>query len=627
MASLNYEILTDPAPLQVPEAGEESRGAVYIVVSNPNRGDVIWCSIEVRVPFGPNDGDLTPDPKAIQARVEQNTATDKADEPTLVWDAGTGVFTVSVRPYALFKEGGSMILVLDGFPVSNLPGLVRLQVTERAANGAVVQRNPVTLSLLKRAPKVPRNFRPKESLVAAGKDVVLQWAGPDTLAYKILGPDGLAEDVPQRTGAAGWQWSPKAGQEPKRDATYTLVATSRTLQQPGYFLTTTVHLRSPEFESVTATAGVHTPWVQGTTDKGRITFTTQGARIRDDTDAPGTVSAATADVETVTATRVRGRDGDAGWIEFPHDGIRVGHGGGGDLGTVTADKVGANSVNTGWVGDRDAGKGWIEFPQSGVNVRKDGTQAWGTVAADKADLNGINTEWVQGRTADDGWISFPPAGLNVYQGAGNRQWGTVAADKADLNDLVTHRALVKERLTLRGGLTVDNVLETQDGPPRLIVHGRLDAEGEVNANRKVAVGGDLTANGDLTVHGDVRPLRNLDVGGVVNANGLTVAGKLTTEQGQSKLVVHGESQFEGKVNANGHLSVRDGDAWVMHTNDGKVAINGDLRVGGQSLFIGKVNANGHLSVRTGDAWIVHTNDGKVAINGDLRVHGAFRSDS
>ncbi|MEU8928041.1 hypothetical protein AB0D10_45310 [Kitasatospora sp. NPDC048545] len=35
----------------------------------------------------------------------------------------------------------------------------------------------------------------------------------------------------------------------------------------------------------------------------------------------------------------------------------------------------------------------------------------------------------------------------------------------------THRARVRERLTLQGGLTVDNVLETQDGPPRLLVHG------------------------------------------------------------------------------------------------------------------------------------------------------------
>ncbi|KIF05228.1 hypothetical protein PL81_14325, partial [Streptomyces sp. RSD-27] len=216
-----------------------------------------------------------------------------------------------------------------------------------------------------------------------------------------------------------------------------------------------------------------------------------------------------------------------------------------DPGTVTADKVrAAQGVNTPWVGDRDAGKGWLGFPQSGVDVRKDGGEAWGNVAADKADLNGVNTKWVQGRSSDDGWIEFPPAGINVFQGAGSRQWGTVAADQADLNDLLTHRALVKDRLTLQGGLTVN-----------------------------------------------------------------------------------GEALFEGKVNANAHLSVRGAGGWVMHTDDDKVSLNSDLRVQGESAFHGKVNADAHLSVRGGGAWVVHTNDGQVSVNGDLRVHGAFRSDS
>ncbi|WP_331744683.1 hypothetical protein [Kitasatospora sp. NBC_01300] len=525
--------------------------------------EVIWYSIEVRVPCGQQDGHLTVDPKSIKARIAQNDATKTTEEPTAVWDDGTGVLTVTARPGALFREAGSLVLALEGFPVSSKPGPVLLQVTERAANGARVQRNPVTLSLLKQLPKVPRNFRPKASLVAGGKDVVLQWEGPDTLTYQIQGPDGPPVPVQPKKGATTWEWSPQPGAEPKRDATYTLTATAQGQQQPGYFLTTTVHLRSPEFEAVTATAGVRTPWVGGTTDKGRVTFTPQGAQVRDDSDTPGTLSASTvaastvsagtvsavrAEVDVVAAGSVRGRDSDAGWIEFPSDGIRVGHGGGSDLGTVTADKLRVSGINTTWVGDRDGAKGWIEFPQSGVNIRKDGNQNWGTVAADKADLNGINTRWVQGRTADDGWIEFPPAGLHVYQGAGSHRWGTVAADKADLNDLLTHRAQVRERLTLQGGLTVDNVLETQDGPPRLIVHGRLDAESEVLAAGTVTVAGDLTTDGVLRVQGD-------------------------------------------------------------------------------SLFHGKVNANGHLSVRTGDAWIVHTNDGQVSINGDLRVHGAFRSDS
>ncbi len=427
----------------------------------------------------------------------------------------------------------------------------------------------VTLSLLKQAPKAPRNFRPKQSLVAAGDNVVLRWEGSDTFKYQIYGPGGLSKAKPKRVGT-GWTWSPATGEEPKRDATYTLTATSKPRQQPPeHTLTTTVNLRDLEFESVTATNGLHTPWVEGTTAKGRITFTSQGARINNDSGTSGTISANKADIDSVlTATSVRGHGNDAGWIEFPATGIKVGHGTGTDLGTVTADKADLNGINTAWVQGRNASDGWIAFLQTGVQVYKDGKREWGTVDADKADLNGVVTKWVQGRGDSAGWIAFPATGLNVFQGAGSRQWGTVAADKAGLNDLVTHRALVRERLTLQGGLTVDNVLETQNGPPRLVVHGRLDAEGEVNAA------------GNVTVNGDLRPMRNLEVRGAVRAGDLTVRGKLTTEDNQFKLIVHGESQFEGKVNANGRPSVRNGTDGLMHVNDDQVAIQGNLRVHG-----------------------------------------------
>ncbi|KIF00638.1 hypothetical protein PL81_40055, partial [Streptomyces sp. RSD-27] len=286
MASLNYEILTDPAPLQVPQAGEESRGTVHIVVSNPHFNDVIWHSVEIRVPVGEGDGDLTVDPKTIGVRVEQNTATRPGEDPSVVWDEGAGILTVTARPHTYFQEAGSMALVLDGFPVSARPGLVLLHVTERAASGVLVQKYPVTLSLLKQESRVPRNFRPEESLLAAGQDVLLRWDGPDSLVYQIQGPDGLLETVPPNPGQGGWQWSPQPGQEPKRDATYTLLATVPGSQRAGSYLTTTVHLRSPEFEGVTAAGGVRAPWVEGTAEQGRVTFTRGGAEVRDEAGAP-----------------------------------------------------------------------------------------------------------------------------------------------------------------------------------------------------------------------------------------------------------------------------------------------------------------------------------------------------
>ncbi|MEU7205368.1 hypothetical protein [Streptomyces sp. NPDC045470] len=536
MSNLHYEILTDPGQLQVSGTGkgEESPGTIYIVVSHPGPDPVEFRYLQLKVPHGTGEGDLTEDPSRITPpQIIRNNWRDQ-NHLESDWDPTTGMYTLRERAPArvIVEKGDSLVLELKDFPVSPKEGLVQLSLAEYSKAG-LWKRHYITLSVLKRAPKEPRNFRAEQTLLAATEKVVLRWDGPADLDYQIQGPDKNPQPV-QGSGPH-WQWTPNPGDEPKRDATYILIAT-RAGQQPGYFLTTTVHLRTPEFDSVTATNGLRTPQIEGTTHQGRISFTAQGTEILGNTQVQGTVSAVTADVDSVIASVVRGRDGDAGWIRFPSDGITVGHGAGADLGAVTADRIRVNGVNTAWVGDVDGGKGWIDFPQSGVNVHKDGTQSWGDLAADKADLNGVNTKWVQGPTADDGWIEFPAAGLNVFQGGGSRQWGTVAAGTADLTDLFTDRAQVKERLTLQGGLSVEDVLETQDGPPRLIVHGRLDAEDEVHTDQGVEVGGDLAVQGDATV--------------------------------------------TGKTNANGHLAVRSDDGWIVHTDDGQVSVKGGLRVHG-----------------------------------------------
>ncbi|MEU8941626.1 hypothetical protein AB0C97_26645 [Streptomyces goshikiensis] len=540
MAALSYEILTDPVPLQTSgsdDAQTSVAGTVYIVVSNPTTDWVPWYQIEVVLPCGKEAGDLTDRPDMIKTGIEPY-AVRFGDVPKDEWDAGTRTFTVSAALGGLFTPGDSMVLSLDGFPVSDKEGLVRLTVNEISGGdpGDGVRTHPLTLSLLKRAPKAPRNFRPEEALVDGGENVVLVWDGPDTLTYTIEGPDGLSVPVPQRSGP-DWRWSPGPDDAPLRDATYTLVATSPDGRQPGYFLTTTVAVRRPEFEAVTATQGLFAPRIEGTTDKGVIVLTEDGVEVLAADGEPGLVSAGKADVEGVT---------------------------------------------TRWVRGRDAAAGWIEFPAAGLNVfRGEGDRKWGTVAADKADLNGINTAWVQGRDAAAGWIEFPAAGVNVFRGEGDRQWGTVAADKADLNDLVTDRAWVKDRLTLDGGLTVTDVLETQSGPSRLIVHGRLDAEGELSAAQNASIGGELSVNGEL------RASQSAEIAGAVVASDLTVRGKLRTNHEQFKLIVEGESLFREQANANGGLAVRNEHA----------------------------------------GWLVHAKGEQVSIQGDLRVHGAFRSDS
>ncbi|MFJ8335561.1 hypothetical protein [Streptomyces sp. NPDC094437] len=551
MASLSYEILTDPAPLQVSGAGpdEQSVGTVYLVISNPTTTLVPWYSIEVRVPWGDEAGDLTLDPRDIDARVEKDYDLKYGDTPRSRWDEMAGVLTLSAPLGGRFSAGDSMVVVLDNFPVSDKEGLVLLSVEETSGRDEDMRDHPLTLSLLKQAPKVPRNFRPDPALVDTGANVVLRWDGPATLTYEIQHPDGTRELVAPGTGP-GWEWSPSPDDAPQRDATYTLIATSNGGRQPGYFLTTSVALRRPEFESVTATDGLYTPWVEGTTDRGRVVLSARGAEIRDASGAPGVVAAAEAEVDGVRTTWIRGRSSDAGWVEFPATGVNVFQGPGDRrLGTVTADRADLNGVHTTWVRGVGGDAGWIEFPASGMNVfQGTGDRQWGTVAADEADLNGVHTKWVRGRGGDAGWVEFPASGMNVFQGAGDRQWGTLAADKADLNSLATGQAQVKERLALQGDLDV---------------------------------AGNVVVGGDLTVNGDLRPMRNLEVAGAVVAADLTARGKLTTDHENGSLIVHGQSVFHGKVNANQHLSVRnEGVGWIMHTNDGQIAVQGNLRVHG-----------------------------------------------
>ncbi len=615
MTLFEYSILTDPAPLQVSEAGGVSKGTVYIVVSNPQDNPVCWTSIEVTVPFGQQAESLTPDPTAIKARILPDTTRTSNEEPLVNWDPTAGCCTLSPQPApplfpsapsqgsTPFKRGGAVILALEDFKVSDKPGPVLLHVKETVQKAPNQETSHVMLSLLKQAPSAPRNFRPKQSLVAAGNQVVLQWEGSPAFTYRIYGPDGrLSKAAPKKT-PTGWTWSPAAGEVPKRDATYTLTATSAPRQQrPEHTLTTTVHLSDPEFDSVTATNGLHTPWVEGTTAKGQITFTAQGAQINNNAGTPGTIAADKADITSVVTTAtVRGRGSGDGWIQFPSTGIKVGQGTGSNLGTVTADKADVNGVNTAWVQGRNTNDGWIAFPQTGVQVYKDGKREWGTLEADRTDVNGVTTAWVQGRGGSAGWIEFPPAGLNVFQGTGSRQWGTVTADKADLNDLDTRRALVKDRLTLQGGLTVDNVLETQDGPPRLIVHGKLDAESEVNAAGNVVAGGNLSVNG------------RVDTGGELHAAGTAVVG--------GDLNVSGQSTFSGLLNANGGLEVSSGGDSIMKASDDRVSIARNLHVGAPSWFEDHLNANGLVTVRSKEHWLIKMNEERVVISGNLRVYG------
>lgn len=392
MTALTYTILTDPTSLEASVDGRSpSTGTAYLMVTN-TRQTVPWLRIEVKVPVGDGAGHLTQDISTIKPRgayTDTQSGPQAATQPVIVQPQGTDVFQVTTQSGRLegFAPGDYMVLTLENVTVAPTAGVAVLTVTETTKTSRGWQTSHAAVPVVKAAPKeipAPRDFRPDKALLDAEENLMLSWDGSNDFSYEIRFPGGHAA-IPGGTRT----WSP--AEAPKRATTYILVATDPTTQKQ-HFLTATVQVRYPVLETLTATTGIDTPWVQGTADKGRVTFTGTGVGIFNDS---------------------------------------------GGQGTVTADKADLNGVNTEWVQGRSADDGKITFPKDGLDVRQ-GSGAWGSVHADKADLNGINTEWVQGRHADDGWISFPKEGLNVRKGAG-QVWGTVFGDKADVNSVITNQ--------------------------------------------------------------------------------------------------------------------------------------------------------------------------------------------
>ncbi|QIQ04927.1 hypothetical protein [Streptomyces liangshanensis] len=577
---LHYTVVTDPTSLPAPQPGAPSVGAVYVIVSNTHQSEVRWEYIDVEIPVGSGPSDLTDDPAVIIASADPDYTAWLEPVPDFGWDAGLGRFR------ARHPQGGrltlpydqSLVLKLEGIPVSGAAGLVRVRVLEKSGGGddnVPMRRDhfTTTLGLVKQAaPRIPRNFRPDRNSLAdvdAGGNVILKWDGPDNLDYWIRDPEGNETVV--ATAAQGspvtqqaYMWSPIV--PPKRGTTYTLVAGTRGPGQPeqGYFLTTTVHALVPEFGS-----GTRTPWVEGTVNQGRITFSADGAEIRNGSGGWGTVHADKADVDGVTTTWVRGRGADDGWIEFPETGLNVFHGQQKEWGVVHADKADVNGVNTKWVQGRGADDGRIEFPESGLDVFHGQGRDWGVVHADKADLNGVNTKWVQGRGADDGWIEFPGTGLNVFHGSG-REWGNVHADKADVNGVNTK--------WVQGRDTGDGWIDFPKSGVRVFADGQ-DEWGTLKAGK---------ADLDDLVTGEAVVRGHLAVGGGMK---LSHEGEPLLLTLPDRIVFQGINDFQKWVTFADGLAVtysKTGSVWISKAAQGLI-VRGDFQVEGGNISVSKGN--------------------------------------
>ncbi|MFE5332461.1 hypothetical protein ACFRCG_39385 [Embleya sp. NPDC056575] len=303
---LDYEVVTDPTPL-LARPGTPAVGAVRVVVSNPHprAGTVKWFTIEVKVPVGTGASDLTSGPTEVRPTITPDSF-DAGEKPTFAWEPTERVFRATYPGGVGMAPGQSMVLSLEDVPVAAGEGLVLLQVREFAAGGE--SRLPkstryVTLPVQKRAARVPTNLRPEKALVDTGGDVVLLWDGPDDLDYTVLLPDGTPGGVVDGVAPGSHRWRPNADTAPRRGTTYTLIA--RRGQQEGHFLTTTVHVRNPEFETLTADTAIHTPRIQGTTTGGRLSLTATGVDVENSDGRRGNLTAADADVNGLVAYRAQ----------------------------------------------------------------------------------------------------------------------------------------------------------------------------------------------------------------------------------------------------------------------------------------------------------------------------------
>ncbi|GLW09980.1 hypothetical protein Misp01_51090 [Microtetraspora sp. NBRC 13810] len=377
------------------------------------------------MPVGNGAGDLTSDFNKIKPKGEYGTRSGTRSSLNVQpGPQGSNAFQATAPGGRTpFAPGDYMVLTLENVPVAPTAGLAVLTVTENTSRTRTgrLTTSFAAVALVKTAPKelpAPRDFRPDKAMVDAGEKLTLRWAESAGFRYEITYP-GAPQPVPVSRGS----WSPPDA--PKRATTYILIATDRNTRQQ-HFLTTTVQVRNPILETLTATTGIDTPWVGGpNSGDGAVAFSQGGATVRRTrgSNDPGTLYAGEATVSGVATEYVRGLNSGDGDITFPQGGVRVwSTRGSNDQGTlyageVIADRTTVNRVNTERVQGR-ANTGGITFTADGVEVSNN-SGGQGAVLADRIAVNRVNATRVQGKSTTDGWISFPESGIQVSHGAYN----------------------------------------------------------------------------------------------------------------------------------------------------------------------------------------------------------------
>ncbi|WP_030022651.1 hypothetical protein [Streptomyces monomycini] len=273
---LSYHTVTYPDPLRTTTDNGESIGTVHLIVFNHHKTTATWETIEIIVPEGTESKDLTTDPGRISPSASADNKFERKQPSRNVFLATPG------KSRGELYRGDSLVLTLDNVLINKTAGLSVLTVVETAAGGdtkAVKDLRYGAAGVLKldaskipppKPANIPRNFRPEKAIVADGKDVVLNWEGPDA-EYTILLADGTRIPMDKTTARA---WKPQRKEHfSRRDTTYTLVATLG--GQNIAYLTTTVHIEKPDFSQ-----GLYTPWVQSADKASWIQLTKDQVNIK-----------------------------------------------------------------------------------------------------------------------------------------------------------------------------------------------------------------------------------------------------------------------------------------------------------------------------------------------------------
>ncbi|MDP9868752.1 MULTISPECIES: hypothetical protein [Streptosporangium] len=435
MTLLTYTVLTDPAPLEASAAGRPSTGTVYLVVTNTGQQAAYWSTIEVGVPVGNGAGDLTPDFNKIKPKGEYGPRSGTRSSVNIQRQGSNAFQATAPGGRASFVPGDHMVLRLENVTVASTAGLAVLKVTEKAGRTKTGRLSPsfAAVALVKTAPKelpAPHSFHPDKAMMNPGDKLTLSWQGSTGFRYEIMYPG-----APQPIPVSGDSWSPPDA--PNRATTYILIATDPNKQQ--HFLTTTVQVRNPVLETLTATTGIKTPRVQGTATNWGLTITGTGAEISNDSGVKGTLTAGEATVSGVATEYVKGLNSGDGDITFPPGGVKV----------------------------------W----------RTPGSNDSGTLYA-----GGVRTDYVSGPNDADGDIRFLPGGMKIWSALGSNDPGTLYARKVN-GGVASGRSTPRYGWRPTGGNTYDITVDTS-------------AAGFTNTPvYLIALGGDFYGEHDLRAGG------------------------------------------------------------------------------------------------------------------------------